>query len=315
LLLGVIAVSTASIFITRALDAGAPDLTVAAYRLTIAALVLAPLAWTGGRAELAALTRRDLALALVAGACLGLHFITWIASLALTSIVSSVVLVTASPLLVALASPLVLRESLRPPALAGVCLAVAGGAIIGWSDGGQRPATLTGDALALTGAVMAAGYFLAGRRLRVKLALIPYIFIVYGVAALLVDALVLALRIPLTGFAPEAYLWLVLLALVPQLIGHSSFNWALRHAPAALATVPVLGEPVGATVLAFVFLGQRPGPLTLAGGALVLVGVFVVTAYGMPVAPPQVVASRPGPLETRKPPEGRGAGPQGDDAS
>jgi drug/metabolite transporter (DMT)-like permease len=289
LLLGVIAVSTASIFITRALDAGAPDLTVAAYRLTIAALVLAPLAWTGGRAELAALTRRDLALALVA--------------------------VTASPLLVALASPLVLRESLRPPALAGVCLAVAGGAIIGWSDGGQRPATLTGDALALTGAVMAAGYFLAGRRLRVKLALIPYIFIVYGVAALLVDALVLALRIPLTGFAPEAYLWLVLLALVPQLIGHSSFNWALRHAPAALATVPVLGEPVGATVLAFVFLGQRPGPLTLAGGALVLVGVFVVTAYGMPVAPPQVVASRPGPLETRKPPEGRGAGPQGDDAS
>jgi drug/metabolite transporter (DMT)-like permease len=115
---------------------------------------------------------------------------------------------------------------------------------------------------------------------RVKLALVPYVFLVYGTAAVLADLLVVGRGVQAFGFAPETYLWLVLLALIPQLIGHSSFNWALRHAPATLATVPVLGEPVGATILAALVLGQVPTVLTLAGGALVLAGVFMVTFCG-----------------------------------
>lgn len=259
-----------------------PSLAIAAWRLTIATLVLAPVALARYRPDLAALTRRDLLLALISGACLGLHFVTWITSLELTTIASSVVLVTTSPLMVALASPLVLREPLRGPMLAGLLVAVAGGILIGISDqsGEQRAGSLQGDLLALTGAAMAAGYFLAGRRLRVKLALVPYVFLVYGTAAVLVTLLVLVRGVPVAGFPDQAYVWLVLLGLIPQLIGHSSFNWALRHAPATLATVPVLGEPVGATLLAALFLGQVPAPLALAGGVLVLAGVLMVTYFG-----------------------------------
>jgi drug/metabolite transporter (DMT)-like permease len=283
LLAGVVAVSTASIFISRAQALAAPSIGIAAWRLTLATLVLAPFALTRYRADLTTLTRRDLALALAAGACLGLHFVTWITSLELTTIASSVVLVTTSPLMVALASPLVLREPLRPWMLAGVVVAIAGGMLIAVGDqGGQtgQAGSLAGDLLALCGAAAAAGYFLAGRRLRVKLALIPYVFLVYGTAALLVDVLVVVRGVQAFGFVPETYLWLALLALIPQLIGHSSFNWALRHAPATLATVPVLGEPVGATILAALVLGQIPTLLTLVGGVLVLAGVFMVTYRG-----------------------------------
>jgi drug/metabolite transporter (DMT)-like permease len=229
-------------------------------------------------------------LALASGACLGLHFITWISSLGLTSIASSVVLVTTSPLMVALASPLVLREPLRPAMLAGVVVACVGGILIGLADRGAGQAdSLLGDLLALAGALFATGYFLAGRRLRVKLSLLPYIFVVYGTAAVLVDLLALLQPAQLFAFAPSGYLWLILLALVPQLVGHSTFNWALRHASATLATVPVLGEPVGATLLAALILGQIPGPLTLAGGLLVLAGIFLVTYYGARAATVRIV--------------------------
>lgn len=285
LLAGIVAVSTASIFISRAQALAAPSISIAAWRLSLATLVLAPFALARYRADLATLTRRELALALAAGACLGLHFVTWITSLELTTIASSVVLVTTSPLMVALASPLVLREPLRPWMLAGVVAAIAGGILIAVGDQGQgggigQTGSLAGDFLALCGAAAAAGYFLAGRRLRVKLALVPYVFLVYGTAALLVDVLVVVRGVQAFGFVPETYLWLALLALIPQLIGHSSFNWALRHAPATLATVPVLGEPVGATILAALVLGQVPTLLTLAGGVLVLAGVFMVTYCG-----------------------------------
>jgi len=277
LLLGILAVSTASIFIRFAQRDGAPALIIAAYRLGFAALLLAPVALAGYRRELAQLTGREWRLALLSGLFLGGHFATWILSLAYTSVASSVVLVSASPLLVALASPLFLREALTWRTLSGVLVATAGGVIIGWGDFGLGEQQVLGDLLALAGAVAAAGYFLIGRRLRARLSLITYIFIVYSTAALAVIALSLLMRQPFGGYLPRTFLWFLLLALVPQLIGHSSFNWALRYTSATLATVPVLGEPVGSTLLAYIILGEGLTWWKLVGGGLILIGIAIVS--------------------------------------
>ena len=247
LLGGILAVSTASIFIRFAQAAGAPSLVIAAYRLTLASLLLAPIALTRYRSELRGLTRRELAFGLLSGVFLALHFAVWITSLEYTSVASSVVLVTTTPLWVALLSPLVLRERVGTAAFIGLALALTGGAIVGLSDVCTWKAGVTscppaasffggtaflGDFLALFGAWMAAGYMLMGRKLRAKMSLIPYIFVVYGMAAVALIAIMFAMGKSPVGYPPLTYLWFVLLALIPQLLGHTTFNWALAYLPA-----------------------------------------------------------------------------------
>ncbi len=290
---GVLAVSTASLFIRYA-QRSTPSLVIAAGRLTFAALALAPLALGRHRPALRRLSPADLGLGLLAGLFLALHFATWIASLEHTTVASSVVLVTTSPLWVALLSPFVLREPIGRTAGLGIGLALAGGVIVGLSDAGGGPAApsraglgtghaLLGDLLALTGAWMMAGYLLVGRRLRAAMPLVPYVFLVYGAAALVLLAAMAAAGHSLWGLAPQAYLWIALLALLPQLVGHSSFNWALRWLPVAFVAIAQLGEPVGSSALAWAFLHERPAPLALAGAVLILAGIGV-TAQAAPRA-------------------------------
>lgn len=279
LLGAIVAVSTASLFVRFAQD-GAPSLAIAAGRLAIATLVLAPFALARHRAALRALTARDTALSAAAGVLLALHFATWIASLERTSVVSSVVLVTTSPLWVALLAPALLRERLSGATLAGIGVAMAGALVIGAADargGGSRPHALGGDLLALAGAWAMAGYLLVGRRLRAKLDLVPYTFVVYGAAALLLVAAALAAGQRPAHVTPASWGWIALLALVPQLLGHSTFNWALRHLPAALVSVALLGEPVGSALLAWGFLRETPTVAVAAGGALILAGLLLAS--------------------------------------
>ena len=299
----IIAISTAAIFIRFAQEY-APSLVVTAFRLGISVLVLAPVALTRGRRELAGLTRRDYGLAMASGAFLALHFAIWITSLEYTSVASSVVLVCTSPLFVALAAPLVLREPITRGVLAGVVVAIVGGAVVALSDaGGGGDASgagglgallaqdsIRGDLLALLGAMMVAGYFLIGRRLREKLSLLNYIFLTYGTAAVIAVAVVPLAGQSFTGYPPRAYLWFILLALVPQLLGHSTFNWALRYLPAANVSLIILGEPVGTILLAYIFLGEAPGAIKLGGAALILTGIYLGSS---PRFSPDVVARRP----------------------
>lgn len=281
--LAVLALSTASVFVRKA-QATTPSLVVAAYRLALAALILAPFALTRGRAELRRLTRRDVLLALASGAFLALHFATWITSLELTSVASSVVLVCTSPLFVALLAPIFLKESLTWSVLGGALLAVAGGAVVSISDAGGAAAAdsaarsaLAGNLLALAGAVTVAGYFMLGRRLRAKLSLLVYVFLTYGTAGVILLAVVPIAGHAYTGYPAETWLWCALLALVPQLIGHTTFNWVLRYVPAANVAVLVLGEPVGTIFLAWLLLaGEAPAALQLTGAALVLAGIYLV---------------------------------------
>jgi drug/metabolite transporter (DMT)-like permease/ADP-ribose pyrophosphatase YjhB (NUDIX family) len=289
---GILAVSTASIFIRYAQAEGAPSLVIAAFRLTLASLILAPLALWRYRSELRLRTRKEIGLALLSGLFLAIHFAAWITSLEYTSVASSVVLVSTTPLWVAILAPLTIKEPVTRPVIMGMGLALIGGTIVGLSDscawdlaglqcpplsefvGGQA---FLGDLLALLGAFTAAGYMLVGRRLRDKMSLIPYIFAVYGMAAVVLVLVMFGAGKSPTGYAPQTYLWFVLLALVPQLLGHSTFNWALRYLPAAYVSLTLLGEPIGSAILAYFFLDEIPAGLMVFGAILILAGIYVAS--------------------------------------
>lgn len=274
--IAIASVSTASVFIRYA-QADAPSLAIAAYRLGLAALILLPLAGLRHGREFRGLEAGDWLWALASGIFLAVHFATWITSLEYTTVASSVVLVSTSPLWVALAARLFLKEPLPPRLLAGLALAMAGSIVISFAEArsGISSRPLLGNALALSGALAVSGYWLIGRRLRRRISLIPYVTMVYGFAALALLAGTLLLRQPLSGFKSSTYGWLLLLALVPQLLGHSSFNWALKHLPAAYVAVATLGEPVGAALLAYLLLGETPQLLKIIAAGVILAGIYL----------------------------------------
>lgn len=273
LLSAICIVSFAAIFIKLAEEASA--LMIATYRLTLATVLLAPLVLLQSRRELLSLSKREWLLSLLSGVFLSLHFFTWVSSLKYTSVASSVVLVTTNPIFVGLGSYFILKEKLHVTLIAGIGLSVTGGILIGYGDFKAGTDVLFGDLLALTGAVMASGYLLIGRRVRQKLALLPYIFIVYGMAALILLGLSLLTHQKFLGYSGGTYLWLVLLALGPQLIGHTSFNWALKYVSASTVAVAILGEPVGSTLLAYWILKETLTPLKLVGGLLIIAGIYL----------------------------------------
>jgi drug/metabolite transporter (DMT)-like permease len=279
LAVGVLAVSFSAIFIRLAqTEEAVPSLAIAAWRTTIATMVLLPIALLRRRLELRGMKMADWLLAALAGLMLGIHFGTWITSLAYTSIASSAVLVSTSPLWVGLAAPFVLHEPLTRWLKIGLGLALAGSVVIALGDGlqladGSR--AMTGNGLALLGAVAMAVYYLIGRRLRQGLSLLSYTTVVYGIAALTLVGYSLMSQVPLMGYSPTAYGLFVLMAVFPQLIGHSSFNWALAYLPATFVAVTIISEPVGATLLGLLILGEVPAGVTIVGSLVVLLGIMV----------------------------------------
>jgi drug/metabolite transporter (DMT)-like permease len=289
-LLGIIAVSTASIFIRFAQEE-VSSLVIAAYRLGIAAVLLSPLTLFKYQQELRTLSNSDFRLGVLSGMFLAVHFATWITSLEYTTVTSSVVLVTTTPIWVAILSPFTLKEKISKEIVVGLCMALTGTVVIAVGD-----ACLTkdvflcppfsefvqgkaffGDFLALVGAWCAAGYVLIGRGIRGRLSLVPYVFVVYGIAAIVLAGMVVFSREQISGFSFSSYIWLFLLALVPQLIGHSTINWALGLLPAAYVAVTLLGEPVGSSILAAIFLKEAPGMVQVLGAILIFVGIIVAS--------------------------------------
>lgn len=283
LLLGVIAVSFAAPLIKLA---SAPPLAIAFYRLAFAATATLLLA-RGRPGRLPSL--RDRILTLLAGVLLGLHFGVWIASLRYTSVVSSVVLVTLQPIIVALASRFFLQERLPARSLLGIVLALAGGAAMAVADCPGGRDSLFGDALALLGAVFVSGYLLLGRVLRRDIGTLTYTFWVYAAAALVLLTLSQVTATPLGPYPAQDWLIFATLALVCTLLGHSVFNWALAYLPATSVTVAILGEPIGAGILSYVLFGERPSFWQVLAGVLLLSGVACYLSAqksGSPVTAP-----------------------------
>lgn len=272
-------VSTASILIRLAQAEGASSLTIAAVRLGLAAAILAPFAWLKAGREIMRLGRRELGLCLLSGLFLAIHFWTWISSLEYTSVASSAALVTTNPLWIGLASAVLLSERPAPAALAGIALTVAGGVLIFAADSGgsERTATnpLLGNALALVGAISASGYLLVGRALRARISLTAYVWLAYTVAAMLLGVAVAASGTSLAALSVPAWGFMALLAIGPQLGGHTAFNWAVRRLTATFVAIAILGEPVGAAILAWFFFEEGFTSLQLIGFVLLLAGIFV----------------------------------------
>jgi drug/metabolite transporter (DMT)-like permease len=279
LLAGIVAVSFASILVRLCPEV--PPTVIAAWRLTVAAAVMLPIATARGHLK-EAFSPRHLPLGALGGLFLAAHFVLWISSLSLTSVSSSVVLVTTNPLFVGLFSFLFLKERQGGWLVAGILLSVAGGGIIGLADGsgGGGPSPLLGDLLALSGAVMASGYLLVGGRLRRHLATDGYAALVYSFAALFLVVAVLVSGQPLGGYRPASYVFMTLLGLVSQVVGHTAFNWALHRLKTGMVAVTILGEAVGATLLAWLLLSERPGGWQAAGMVLLLAGIAVASRGG-----------------------------------
>ncbi|GGJ26337.1 DMT family transporter [Deinococcus roseus] len=282
LTLGVLAVSCAAVLIRFASNAHPEhtplfSLVVAAGRLTLASLVLLPFTLRGlGRQKL---SRRAWGFTLASGVMLALHFMTWITSLSYTSIASSTALATTTPVWVALIAWIFLKTPPSMQTLAGIGVALAGGALVAFGQDTTltAPNPLLGNMLALVGAMCAGAYFMLGRQAQHEG--VPtqlYAGLAYGAGALTL------LPLPvLTGVgyqAPlEAYFWIAMLALIPQLIGHTSFNWAMKRIDPTLVTLLILLEPIGSSLLAMLFFKEFPGSQVILGGVVLLLGVAVAS--------------------------------------
>jgi drug/metabolite transporter (DMT)-like permease len=274
LVLGVTATSFSAVLVRLA---EAPAFAVAFYRCAMAAAVLLPIALARRGGELRSLTRGQIGLAVLAGAFLAAHFATWIPSLSYTSVAASSVLVTTQPIWVAVFGRIV-GESVSRRGLVGIAVALGGTIVISGGDLGGGGRAIVGDGLAIAGAICAGAYVLSGRNLRRDLSLVSYVAIVYTTAAVLLGVAMLVSGTRFAGYEPKV--WLVFLAITvgPQLMGHTVFNYLLGHLEAGVVAVAIMAEPVGATLLALVILGESPPVAAVAGGGLILAGVYLAIA-------------------------------------
>jgi drug/metabolite transporter (DMT)-like permease len=267
---GVLAVCTAAVLIR---EADAPAIVIAAARLALASLPLLGLAALRRR-DLAPAGRPALALTLLSGVFLALHFGFWVASVQQTSIITSVVLVTTTPLLVGLVGSPLLGEKPGTVIWLGLAVAVLGTILMVAEDFDAGSDTLEGDFFALLGALFAGGYLMSGRKiLDARSDWLAYSTVTYTTAALLLVAAALLAGEGIGGYSRGTYAVFILLAVVPQLIGHTAINRSLGQLPAIVVSLVILSEPVGATLLAAVLLDEQPTLLQLAGGLVVLLGV------------------------------------------
>lgn len=269
---GVLAVSFAVLFIRWC---EAPAFTIAAYRLGISSLFLI----FTGYAKLPDLVNRlgksDWQIGALSGFFLAVHFSAWIKSLEITSVASSVVLVSTAPFWAALGAWLFLKAPIKRLFAIGFLLAFGGMFVIAQPEAGDSQDSLFGNFLALLGAIGGAGYMLCGRYLRKRYDTFSYVTVSYSFAAIFLLALAVFSGTQLSGFSWQTYGMFMLIALAPQLIGHTSFNWALKYLSTPVVSTILLGEPVFATILAYLFLAEIPAFEQIAGCSLILIGVIL----------------------------------------
>jgi drug/metabolite transporter (DMT)-like permease len=274
--MGVICISFGAIF---ARYADSPALVKSAYRVGIAAVIVVPFALIFYRREYLKLSRREIFLNVLSGAFLAAHFATWITSLDYTSVASSVMLVDTIPVWVAVFN--LAFGVTRPNRTMWMCviLSVVGAAIVGYGDISFDKRALWGDALAVAGAAAAAADIVCGKEVRGKLGLVPYIALCYGTAAVILWAAVLVMGYPLSGFSAVTWGAFAGSALMSQILGHSSYNWALGYFSSGFVGIMLLGEPIGSAILAYALFGEIPTPVKFVGFALLMTAI-VMAARG-----------------------------------
>jgi drug/metabolite transporter (DMT)-like permease len=270
---GLISISFSSIFIKWCV---APALVIAFYRLFIASIFYFGVTAIKREAGWSKLSGKFRLLALLSGLFLAAHFAFWITSLEHTSVASSVILVQTAPIFVVLGSALFLKEKPSQLMLLGILITIAGTLLISILDFRSEGSSLFGNVLAIGGAIGAAGYLLIGRKLREHLNTTSYVTIVYSIAAFASFFLVVINRQSFSNYDLTTFLLFVAIGMVPQAIGHTSLNWALKYFSATAVSIATLAEPVGATILAVTLLGESLNAMKIVGGIIILSGVAVV---------------------------------------
>jgi drug/metabolite transporter (DMT)-like permease len=272
ILTAVVAVSFSAIFIRWS---NAHPFVIAAYRMGFTCLILLPFVVAKYKDEFKKIQRDELIFMVAIGGVLALHFGTWITSLEETSVASSVILVTSHPLFVAIVAHYVFREKLKTIGYVGIVVAFAGIIVLTAGDVGLGGTNFRGDILALIGSIAAGIYILGGRKARRNISLVPYVFIVYSICTLCLLIACVAVSATLYPLPVEEYELFLLMAIIPTILGHTMYNYALKYVKAQIISVSLLGEPIGSTILAMVLLSEAPPSYTIIGGALVLPGIYL----------------------------------------
>lgn len=270
--LGVLGASASAILVRFST---APSMVLAFYRVLLSTVLLVPLVAWRHREELGQVRGRDLALCLLSGGCLGLHFASYFEALQWTSIASALLFTNGEVLVVAFGSLLFLKERFSKRAWLGVLLAFGGSAAVALSDAGGGSNALLGDALALLAAVLVGIYTMLGTVCRRRISTTVYTFFVYAAATATLLVALLARRVPLGGYEPVNWLTSLGLAVFCTLLGHSVFSWGLKYLPAALISMMKLLEPAIASVWGAILFREIPNPAVMAGGAVVIAGLCV----------------------------------------
>jgi len=279
LFISIVSVSFAAILIQLS---SADSLSIAFYRLLFTALLILPFVvfFKKTREEIKKLPLKTLFIMIGIGFILAAHFAFWITSLKYTSIASSVILVTAHPILVGPVSHFFFKEKLSKINSIGIIVSVIGVIILVLGNkqlGGQTIDTLQGNILAILGGVMAGLYILGGRKIRKTVSVASYAFIVYSISAVILLALCIVFKTDLINISLTDFQIFLAMAIIAGLLGHTLYNWSLKHVRASLASVALLGEPLGSTLWAMLIpaIGQIPSKYTIFGGAIILLGIYL----------------------------------------
>ncbi|MFD0697055.1 DMT family transporter [Paenibacillus sp. GCM10027628] len=269
LFIGIIAISFSSIFIKWS---SAPVSVIAMYRLFMTNVLMLPFLWRYGH-EISQIRLKEWLRTLASGVGLGLHFLFWMDSLNFTTVASSTAILTLEPIFVLLGAFLLYRQHTSRTALISMVIAIIGAICIGWGDFRFSGAALKGDLLSLLGTVAVAMHMLLGKSIREHVSAFVYSFFVFLFAGGVLAVYNMAAGASFTAYPVKEWGIFFLLAIVPTVFGHYVFNWLLKYMKATSISMTVLGEPLGASLLAYVLLGETITVMQLLAGCLLLVGV------------------------------------------
>ncbi|NOZ83809.1 MAG: EamA family transporter [Epsilonproteobacteria bacterium] len=271
LFVSVVSVSTAAIWIKLLSDVPSPS--IAFWRMLTSSLFIAPVYF---QKQLRSLGRKELLLSILSAFFLAGDFTLWTLSLKFTSVASSIVLVAISPLFIMFFSLVFLRKKPEIRDIISTVIAIFGIILIGSSDLdlAANSKNLMGDLLATIAAASIAGYLMVGQKVRQTVGTANYIAILYPATAFFLIFPVLFTNAPLIGFSNKDYLYLVCLGLIPQLIGHTGFSYALKKVPAFVVSLSILFEPVLSIIWAFLLLSEGLTLKQISGGILVLFALY-----------------------------------------
>lgn len=273
--IGVVAVSTSAILVKVS---SAPSGVIAFYRLFFSVLFMLPVFLLKYVSELRLITKRDWVFSGISGVFLAFHFILWFESLNYTSVASSTVLVTLQPLFAFAGAYIFFKEKLSAKAILSGVIAIGGSVIISWGDFKISGSALFGDFLAIAACALVTVYLLFGQTVRKRMSLITYTFIVYTISSITLFFYVIAAGDSFYPYPKSDWVYFILLAIIPTLLGHTLFNWSIKWLSASIISMAILFEPVGATMLAYYLLGENVIWTQIAGGLVVIAGITLFLA-------------------------------------